>query len=104
MEARIFKNIFVLEDKHLIRYGKRIGIVSCIYLPHVVFLFLLFFRQLHELEKMMLALIIIMEISLLGLVFKEVHDLVFQEEQERKYELEKNRQRYGKAKREDLYQ
>ncbi|MHA1725632.1 MAG: hypothetical protein ACTSXH_12500 [Promethearchaeota archaeon] len=104
VEARIFKNIFVLADKHLIRYGKRIGIVSSIYIPHVIFLFVLFFHQLHELEKLMLVLIIIMELSLLGLVFKEVHDLVFLEEQERKHELEKNRQRYGKPKRENLYQ
>ena len=104
IEAKNFQKIFMLEDKNLIRYGKRIAIVSCIYLPHIITLISLIFRRLHEIEKLMLILIIFIELLLLGLVFKQVHDLLFLNEQERKYEFEKNRQKYGKANKELLFE
>ena len=43
---------------------------------------------------MMIYMIIFMELCLISSVFKEVYDLIFLDEAERKYELEANRQRY----------
>ncbi len=103
IEASLFNKVMRLEDKQLIRYGKRIGVISCFYLPHVAALITFAFQQIHGLEKMMLVLIILMELLLIGLVFKQVHDLVFKDQIEREYELEKNRKRYGKAKLEQLH-
>jgi len=94
IEALIIEKVFKLEDKHVIKFGKRIGIVSLVYLPLYFTFFLLLFFNLHELQVMMVYLILIIETLLLGLVFKEVYDILFITEAERKFELEKNRKLY----------
>ncbi|MHA1489354.1 MAG: hypothetical protein ACTSRI_06835 [Promethearchaeota archaeon] len=94
LETLRLKKIFKLEDKHAFKFGKRLGIVSACYIPHFILIISLFFRNLHDLEILMVILIFFMEGLLLGLVFKEVYDLVFLEESERKIELELNRKRY----------
>ena len=43
---------------------------------------------------LMIGLIILMELLLIGLNLKEVYDIVFLEESERKFEFEKNRTQY----------
>jgi len=94
IEALRLEKVFKLEDKHVIKFGKRIGIVSLAYLP-LYFTFLsLLFLNLHELQVMMVYLNLIIETLLLGVVFKEVYDLLFITEAERKFELEKNRKLY----------
>ncbi|MBA7510708.1 hypothetical protein ES705_02695 [subsurface metagenome] len=94
IEALKLEKVFKLEDKHVIKFGKRIGIVSLVYLP-LYFTFLsLLFLNLHELQVMMVYLNLIIETLLLGVVFKEVYDLLFITEAERKFELEKNRKLY----------
>ncbi len=96
IEALKLEKVFKLEDKHVIKFGKRIGIVSLVYLP-LYFTFLsLLFLNLHELQVMMVYLNLIIETLLLGVVFKEVYDLLFITEAERKFELEKNRKLYLK--------
>jgi len=88
------EKIFKLEDKHVIKFGKRIGIVSLVYSPLYFTFFSLLFFNLHELQVMMIYLNLIIETLLLGLVFKEACDLLFITEAERKFELEKNRKLY----------
>lgn len=94
IEALKLEKVFKLEDKHVVKFGKRIGIVSLIYLPLYFTFFSLLFLNLHELQVMMVYLNLIIESLLLGVVFKEVYDLLFITEAERKFELEKNRKLY----------
>jgi len=94
IEALRLEKVFKLEDKHIIKFGKRIGIVSLVYSPLYFTFFSLLFLNLHELQVMMVYLNLIIETLLLGVVFKEVYDLLFITETERKFELEKNRKLY----------
>ena len=94
IEALRLEKVFKLEDKHVIKFGKRIGIVSLVYSPLYFIFFSLLFLNLHELQVMMVYLNLIIETLLLGVVFKEVYDLLFITEAERKFELEKNRKLY----------
>jgi len=94
IEALRLEKVFKLEDKHVIKFGKRIGIVSLVYLPLYFTFFSLLILNLHELQVMMVYLNLIIETLLLGVVFKEVYDLLFITEAERKIELEKNRKLY----------
>ena len=94
IEALKLEKVFKLEDEHVIKFGKRIGIVSLVYLPLYFTYFSLLFLNLHELQVMMVYLNLIIESLLLGVVFKEVYDLLFITEAERKFELEKNRKLY----------
>ena len=93
-EALKFEKVFRLEEKHICKFGKRIGIVSLLYSPHFFFLCSLLFLDLHNLQVMMIWLIIIIEILLLGISFKEIYDLLFKEETKRKFEIEQNRKVY----------
>jgi len=43
---------------------------------------------------MMIALILIVQVLILGITFKEVYDLVFREENERDFEIKRNRKLY----------
>ncbi len=94
VEALKFEKVFRLEEKHIRKFGKRIGIVSLLYSPHFFFLCSLLFLDLHNLQVMMIWLIIIIEILLLGISFKEIYDLLFKEETKRKFEIEQNRKVY----------
>jgi len=94
IEALRLEKVFKLEDKHVFKFGKRIGIVSLVYSPLYLTFFSLLFLNLHELQVMMVYLILIIETLLLGVIFKEVYDLLFITEAERKFELEKNRKLY----------
>lgn len=94
IEALRLNKIFKLDDKYIIKFGKRIGIISLIYIPQIFLISSLFLRDLHNLQIMMTTLIIIIEAILLGVVFKEVYDLIFKEEAERVFELKKNRKLY----------
>jgi len=94
IEALRLEKVFKLEDKHVIKFGKRIGIVSLVYLPLYFTFFSLLFLNLHELQVMMVYLNLIINTLLLGVVFKEVYDLLFITEAERKFELDKNRKLY----------
>ena len=94
IEALRLEKVFKLEDRYVIKFGKRIGIVSLVYLPLYFSFFSLLFFNLHELQVMMVYLNLIIETLLIGVVFKEVYDLLFITEAERKFELEKNRKLY----------
>lgn len=94
LEAIKTKKTFKLEDKHAIKFGKRIGIMTLIYSPHFFVFISLFIMGLHDIELLMVVLIAVIESLLLGLVFKEVYDLVFLNEADRKFELDENRTRY----------
>ncbi len=94
IEALRLEKVFKLEDKHVFKFGKRIGIVSLVYSPLYLIFFSLLFLDLHELQVMIVYLNLIINTMLLGVVFKEVYDLLFITEAERKFELEKNRKLY----------
>ncbi|MEE9377111.1 MAG: hypothetical protein V3V33_03650 [Candidatus Lokiarchaeia archaeon] len=94
LNAIRLEKVFKLENKNVIKFGKRLGIVTLIYLPHLFFFASLFLRNLHNLEIIMIFLIFLIEIMLIGLVFKEVYDLLFLEESQRDFELDANRKIY----------
>ncbi len=98
IEALKLDNVFCLEEKHIFKFGKRIGVVSLIYTPHLFVFISLLFIDLHNLQLMMITLNLIIETLLLALVFKEIYDILFKEETERKFEMEQNRKLYFEKK------
>ena len=88
------EKIFGLENKNIIKFGKIIGVVTLIKIPHVIIFATLLFRNLHNLEIMLISLIIFMEVMLIGVVLKEVYDLVFLDEARRGFEIEADRKKY----------
>jgi len=94
MEVIRLEKVFKLENKNIIRFGKRLGIVTILYTPHFIFLISLFFKNLHNLEIMMTVLISLIEALLIGVALKEVYDLVFLEESQRDFKIEENRKKY----------
>jgi len=98
IEALKLDRVFSLEEKHISKFGKRIGVVSLIYTPHLFVFLSLVFIDLHDLQLMMVTLNLIIETLLLGIVFKEIYDILFKEEAERKFELEQNRKLYFEKK------
>ena len=93
-EAFKLEHIFALENKIIIKFGKRIGVITLLYLPHLFLFTILFLWELHNLELIMVVLIFIVELLLIGLVLKEVYDLLFMEEVRRNFEIEENRKKY----------
>ncbi|MFX1234613.1 MAG: hypothetical protein ACFFBY_08635 [Promethearchaeota archaeon] len=94
VEALRLNKIFKLDIKYIIKFAKRIGIISLLYIPNLFLLVLLLFSDLHNLQILMTTLTIFIGTLLLGVIFKEVYDLIFKDETERKFELEKNRKLY----------
>ncbi|MFX1500468.1 MAG: hypothetical protein ACFFDH_05820, partial [Promethearchaeota archaeon] len=88
------QEIFKLETKIIIRFAKNIGLITLIYIPHVLIFVTMFFRFLNNLEILLISLIILLEIILMILVFKEVYDLIFTEESKRDFKIEDNRKKY----------
>ncbi len=70
------------------------GFATLIYVPHLIIFTTLFLRDLHNLELVMIFLVFLIEIMLVGLVVKEVCDLIFMEESQRDFEIEENRKKY----------
>lgn len=93
-EISNLERTFKLENKNIVKFGKRIGAVTLIYVPHIAAFSSLLFRDLHNLEKIMVILILILETILIVLSLKEVYDLVFLEETRRNFEIEENRKKY----------
>ena len=98
IEALKLDKVFCLEEKHIFKFGKRIGVVSLVYTPHLFVFLSLLLIDLHDLQLMMVILNLIIETLLLGIVFKEIYDILFKEETERKFELEQNRKLYFEKK------
>ncbi len=94
MEVIRLEKVFKLENKNIIRFGKRLGIVTVLYTPHFFFLISLFFKNLHNLEIMMTVLISLIEALLICVALKEVYDLIFLEESQRDFKIEENRKKY----------
>ena len=94
MEVIRLEKVFKLENKNIIRFGKRLGIVTILYTPHFFFFISIFFKNLHNLEIMMAFLISLIEALLICVALKEVFDLVFLEESQRDFKIEENRKKY----------
>lgn len=94
MQVIRLEKVFRLENKNIIKFGKKLGIVTLLYIPHLFLFITLFFRKLHNLEIMMGILICIIEVLLISVVLKEVYDLVFLEKSRRDFEIEENRKKY----------
>ena len=88
------EKIFRLENKNIIKFGKTMGIATLIYVPHLFIFATLFLRDLHNLGLVMIFLVFLIESMLVGLVLKEVYDLIFMEESQRDFEIEENRKKY----------
>lgn len=88
------EKIFRLENKNIIKFGKSMGIATLIYVPHLIIFTTLFLRDLHSLELVMIFIVFLIEIMLVGLVLKEVYDLIFMEESQKDFEIEVNRKKY----------
>ncbi len=82
-----------MEKKNIIKFGKRIGVITLLYLPHLFLFTILFLWELHNLELIMVILIFILELTLIGLVLKEVYDLLFLGEARRNFEIDENRKK-----------
>lgn len=95
-EALRLKEIFKLEDKHIIKFAKRIGAITILYSPHYFVFLSLLFIGLHNLQFMMAGLVIFMETLLLGVVYKEVYDILYLEPKQREFEFREARERYLK--------
>jgi len=93
-EASHLEKTYKLENKNIIKFGKKIGIITLFYFPHLFLFITLLFRDGHNLEMIMVFLIIFIEVLLISVVFKEVYDLVFLEETRRNFEIEENRKKY----------
>jgi len=93
-EGLRLEHILRLDDKHIIKFGKRIAIISLLYIPHLFLMGSLLFRQLPNLQNLIILLILLLELCLFGVIMKEVYDLLFLEESDRKLELNKNRKMY----------
>jgi hypothetical protein len=94
IEGVHFKKIFKLEEKNIKKFGKRLGIVTLLYIPNLILFSSFFFLGLHNLLFLMFILLLVIKICLLGLIFKEVYDLVLKNPNERKFELEHDRKLY----------
>ena len=88
------EKIFKLENKNVIKFGKEIGIITLIYIVHLFLFTSLFLRNLPNFEFIMIFLIFLVEMILIGLVIKEVYDLLLVEESQRDFELDVNRKKY----------
>ncbi|MBY9019604.1 MAG: hypothetical protein KGD67_01005 [Candidatus Lokiarchaeota archaeon] len=98
IEASKLERVFSLEEKHILKFGKRILVVSLFYTPHLFVFISLLFINLHDLQLMLVILNLIIELLLFGVIFKEIYDILFKEETERKFELEQNRKLYFEKK------
>jgi len=94
LEGIHLKDVFKLEDKNIIKFGKRLGIITMIYFPNLLLFFSLLFKEQNNLQLLMIYLLLIIKVFLLGIIFKEVYDLVLKNPSDRKFELEKNRKLY----------
>ena len=94
IEAIKFEKVYRLEEKYIRKFGIRMGIVSLLYLPHIFIFSSLLLLDLHNLQIMMIWLNLIIESLLLGVLLKEIYDLLFKEEAERKFEINQNRKIY----------
>ncbi|MHA1508909.1 MAG: hypothetical protein ACTSO6_09435 [Promethearchaeota archaeon] len=94
----VFSFYYLIEVQHIFKFGKRIGIISLLYTPHLFVFLSLLIIDLHDLQLMMVILNLIIEALLIGIVFKEVYDILYKEETERKFELEQNRKLYFEKK------
>jgi hypothetical protein len=92
--ALSLEKIFMLENKNIVKFGKKIGIVTILYTSQPIIFSSFYFRNIHNLLLLMISLIILIELALIVLVFKEVYDLVFLEESRRNFEIEANRSKY----------
>ena len=98
IEALKLDRVFCLEDKHIFKFGKRLGVVSLIYMPHLFVFIWLLFIDLHDLLLLIVILNLFIELLLIGLAFKEIFDLIYKDEAEREFELEQNRKLYFEKK------
>lgn len=94
LEAFKFKKVFPLEDRLLEKVAKRCVLITFFYTGHFILILSLIFLDLHNLEVMMAFLLMLMEALLIGLVFKETYDILYQPETFRRYELKENRHKY----------
>lgn len=88
------KSVFRLELKNILRFMKILGFINFFFTSHLIFMFILFTKEFQEILYLMVILNILMELILIGLVYKEIFDVFFKQESEVKFEIEKNQKLY----------
>ena len=56
-QAVKLENKFRLENKEIIKFAKRLGLITLLYIPHLFFVISLFLKQLNKIEILMILLI-----------------------------------------------
>jgi len=90
------KSIFKLELKNILRFMKLLGFINIIFTPHLFFMLFLFTKGFQNLLILIIFLNVIIEMILIGLVYKEIVDLFFKKESDVKFEVKKNQKLYYK--------
>jgi hypothetical protein len=90
VESLRIKKIVKLGEHYIINFGRRIGIVALIFIPHIIFFISLMIGDLNEILKIICALLVFFEILLIGLIGKEIYDLFILKER-RSYSSSRNK-------------
>jgi hypothetical protein len=90
------KSVFKLELKNILRFMKLLGFINIIFTPHLFFMLFLFTKGFQNLLILIIFLNVIIEMILIGLVYKEIVDLFFKKESDVKFEVKKNQKLYYK--------
>jgi hypothetical protein len=88
------EKVYKLENKNVEKYGKKIGIFTIFYIPHLILFCLTYFMNLHNLLLLIISLISLFEISIIIVVFKEVYDISLKDETLRNFEINADRKKY----------
>jgi len=75
---------------------KLLGFINIIFTPHLFFMLFLFTKGFQNLLILIIFLNVIIEMILIGLVYKEIVDLFFKKESDVKFEVKKNQKLYYK--------
>ena len=71
--------------------------LNFVFTPHLFFLISVLLLNLHELQVLIILLNIILECVLIGIVYKQMYDLLLKNDAERKFEIERNQKYYYKG-------
>jgi hypothetical protein len=94
LEGTRIKRIFKLENKNILKFVKRIGIINLIYTPHMIIYGVNFYYNIDDSLKVMAFLTYLLEIVLIVLIYKEVYDILLKNQLERNFDLSEDRALY----------
>jgi len=90
VESLRIKKFVNSEDHYIVNFGRRIGIVALIFIPHIIYFISLIIGELNGILKIACALLVFFELVLIGLIGKEIYDLFILKERRSYYNRNKN--------------